>query len=203
MTTSARIVRLRGDVQPPTLARAGRCPDDDLDVLPERRTDFDQTYIGGLIQLGEAPTSGVRELEKSQTFKWRAQPERILIVDRIPAREPVEVEPPRQPDRVFLREVIPFDAVVRLCAAKSVCCPHLVARLSGYSVVRFVSRPRRAVSRGSPPVRARRRVHGGQHCFPLSSAVAEGRRDDERPHRAPTRRRAAAHACASGALSGR
>jgi len=89
------------------------------------------------------------------------------FVNRIAVRKPVQVEPPGQPDRVFLREVIPFDAVVRLCAAKSVCCPHLVARLSGYSVVRFVSRPGRAVSRGSPPVRVRRRPHGGQHDLPL------------------------------------
>ena len=78
----------------------------DTKWLPERRTDFDQTYIGGLIQLGEAPTSGVRELEKSQTFKRRALPERILIVDRVPARESVDIRPTRESDRVLLRELV-------------------------------------------------------------------------------------------------
>jgi hypothetical protein len=29
----------------------------------------------------------------------------VVIVDRIPACIPVEIQPPRQPDRVFLREI--------------------------------------------------------------------------------------------------
>ena len=35
----------------------------------------------------------------------RAQPKRILIVDGIPAREPVHIRPTRDPDRVLLREL--------------------------------------------------------------------------------------------------
>jgi len=34
----------------------------------------------------------------------RTQAERITEVDRIPTREPVEIEPARQADRIFLRE---------------------------------------------------------------------------------------------------
>jgi hypothetical protein len=43
---------------------------------------------------------------------WNAcgrQPKRIAETDRVPARKPVEVQPARQPDRIFLRE----DAVCR------------------------------------------------------------------------------------------
>jgi hypothetical protein len=34
----------------------------------------------------------------------RTQPKRIPEVDRIPARKPIEIEPAREPERIFLRE---------------------------------------------------------------------------------------------------
>ena len=83
---------------------------DDATWQSERRSSKGQTCyndpatqevrLDGLQQLPGSP----EDLEWIPALAPGTQPERVAEVDRIPAREPIQIEPTREPDRIFLGE---------------------------------------------------------------------------------------------------